>query len=69
MSVIVRLKFVLSSFLFAAGCSTTVNVEDLKRGQVLVCHQGGKTLTVSTADFHRHQEHGDAAGPCPDEQS
>jgi len=64
----IRVYISLSILLFASGCGAPFNVEDRQRGQVLVCHRGEKTLNVSTADFHRHQEHGDAAGPCPEEQ-
>ena len=41
-------------------------VGDRRHGQVLVCHDGTKTLSVSNADSFVHLGHGDTAGPCPD---
>lgn len=41
-------------------------VEDRRHGQQLVCHDG-RTLAVSNADSFVHLGHGDAPGPCPDD--
>lgn len=49
-----------------AGCAADAT-EDRRRGQTLVCHDGEKTLSVSNAKSVDHLQHGDAPGPCPDE--
>jgi len=69
MPTMIRFSICLIVLISVSACSAPVNVEDRQRGQVLVCHNGSKTLYVSTADFHRHREHGDKAGPCPEESS
>ena len=43
-------------------------IEDRRYGQVLVCHDGTKTLTVSNADSFVHLDHGDTPGPCAAEE-
>jgi hypothetical protein len=48
-----------------AACAAD-RVEDRRHGQELVCHDG-KTLAVSNADSFVHLGHGDAPGPCPDD--
>jgi hypothetical protein len=56
--------------LFVSACATdTDTIENRRNGQIMVCHKGRKTLTVSNADSFVHLDHGDAAGPCPDEGS
>ena len=50
------------------SCATDT-VEDRRYGQQIVCHDGNKTLTVSNADSFVHLNHGDAAGPCPGDDS
>ena len=49
-----------------AGCAADSS-QDRRRGQTLVCHDGEKTLAVSNAKSIDHLQHGDAPGPCPDE--
>lgn len=48
-----------------AACATDT-IEERRFGQQVVCHDGNKTLTLSTADSFGHLEHGDSPGPCPD---
>ena len=50
--------------LLICGCAIEGEI-NRQPGQVVVCH-AGKTMTVSNADYLRHVEHGDRAGPCPD---
>lgn len=52
-------------FALLASCAAD-RVEDRRPGQQLICHDG-RTLTVSNADSFVHLGHGDAPGPCPDE--
>ncbi|MDH3789052.1 MAG: hypothetical protein OES53_10875 [Xanthomonadales bacterium] len=53
--------------LFLVGCKTD-SIQDRRSGQLMVCHDGTKTLTVSNADSFVHLDHGDTAGPCPGPQ-
>jgi hypothetical protein len=50
-----------------SACATDDNVADRVYGQQLVCHKG-HTQAVSTADSFVHLDHGDTAGPCPNDQ-
>jgi uncharacterized protein YcfL len=59
-----RLVLILIVVLLA-GCRDDT-IEDRKRGQSVVCHDGTKTLAVSNADSFVHMGHGDTAGPCAD---
>lgn len=55
-------------FVFAVFCLTscaTDSIENRQSGQMLICHNGNKTLTVSNADSFVHLQHGDSVGPCP----
>ena len=58
----------LVSLTFLAACATD-SIENRRYGQQLVCHDGSKTLAVSNADSFGHLEHGDTAGPCPDDST
>ena len=49
-----------------SACASSDQVPERRVGQVLVCHNGDKTLNVSNADYHRHLNHGDQGGPCPE---
>ena len=48
-----------------AGCAAD-SIEDRRFGQLMVCHDGDQTLTVSNADSFVHLDHGDSPGPCPE---
>jgi len=48
-----------------AGCRDDT-IDDRRRGQSVICHDGSKTLAVSNADSFVHLGHGDTAGPCPE---
>jgi len=55
-------------FVFAVFCLSSCaadSIEDRQSGQMLICHHGNKTLTVSNADSFVHLQHGDSVGPCP----
>jgi hypothetical protein len=56
----------LLGILLLSACATD-SIEDRRGGQVMVCHDGRKTLTVSNADSFVHLNHGDTAGPCAKE--
>ena len=43
------------------------SIEDRRSGQQIVCHDNSKSLAVSNADAFGHLQHGDAAGPCPEQ--
>jgi hypothetical protein len=49
-----------------AACASDT-IEQRRFGQQVVCHDGSKTLTVSTADSLVHLDHGDSPGPCPND--
>ena len=49
-----------------AACAVDT-IDQRRFGQQVVCHNGTKTLTVSTADSLVHLDHGDAPGPCPED--
>jgi len=55
------------TLLLLAACAADT-VDDRQAGQIIVCHKGKKTLTVSNASSFVHLDHGDSAGPCPKEQ-
>lgn len=57
---------VLALTLVMLGCATD-SVEERRRGQLMVCHDGEKTLTLSNASAHDHIQHGDMPGPCPEQ--
>jgi hypothetical protein len=46
---------------------TTDTIDDRRFGQQVVCHDGKQTLAVSNADSFVHLNHGDSAGPCPEQ--
>jgi hypothetical protein len=55
-------------FVFVVFCLSscaTDSIENRQNGQLLICHHGKKTLTVSNADSFVHLQHGDSVGPCP----
>jgi len=52
--------------LLLLACATDT-IEDRRAGQTIVCHDGVKTLTLSNASAIDHMQHGDTAGPCPEE--
>ncbi|MCF6263597.1 MAG: hypothetical protein L3J24_08460 [Xanthomonadales bacterium] len=54
----------ISVFVLSACASDSDTIEDKRMGQTLVCHKQKKTMSVSNADYHRHLDHGDSAGPC-----
>lgn len=58
---------VLTPILFAAFLSACAaeTIDDRRHGQQIICHDGKKTLTVSSADNLVHLDHGDTPGPCP----
>jgi len=58
-----RILFVFSVFCLSS-CATD-SIENRHSGQMLICHNGNKTLTVSNADSFVHLQHGDSVGPCP----
>ncbi len=58
----------LAMALIMFGCATDT-IEDRRRGQLVVCHDGEKSLTVSNASAHDHIQHGDTPGPCPEEDT
>lgn len=58
----------LTALLFLSACATET-IEDRRAGQTLVCHDGKKTLTVSSADNFGHLNHGDTVGPCPGDET
>ncbi len=57
------LLITVSSLLLA--CATERKTPERRIGQVLVCHKQKETISVTNADYLRHIEHGDSAGPCP----
>jgi hypothetical protein len=61
-----QLPALLFAAAFLSACATDT-IEDRRRGQEIVCHDGEKTLSVSNASAHNHYQHGDTPGPCPDE--
>ena len=63
-----RVALFLLLTLFLSSCASET-IEDRRYGQQLVCHNGKKTLTVSNADNLPHLNHGDSAGPCPEDDS
>ena len=56
---------ILAGVLLTA-CATD-SIDGRRQGQQVVCHDGVKTLAVSTADHFVHLDHGDQPGPCPDD--
>ena len=59
-----RIALFCTLFLLLASCaSDTIN--DRQTGQVIICHKGRKTMTVSNAASFVHLDHGDTPGPCP----
>jgi len=55
----------LVSLLMLSACATESDtIDDKRRGQSFVCHKQKQTLSLSNADFLRHLDHGDSAGPC-----
>ncbi len=64
-----RILLLCFSLLILSACATQSDtVEDRRRGQSLVCHKQKHTEAVSTPNYLRHLEHGDSAGPCPNEE-
>lgn len=59
------LSLTLLAFILSSCAADTI--EDRRTGQLMVCHKGDKTLTVSNADSFVHLDHGDSPGPCPEE--
>ena len=57
----------LISLVLLSACATGDDVSKRVYGQQLVCHKG-HTQAVSTADSFVHLDHGDSAGPCPNDQ-
>jgi hypothetical protein len=64
----VTVRILLLLFFLALAACKTDSIQDRRSGQVMVCHDAKKTLTVSNADSFVHLNHGDTAGPCPDTQ-
>jgi hypothetical protein len=62
---IVARTFLFLMILLLSACRADT-IEDRRAGQVVICHDGKKTLTVSDGDSFSHLSHGDTAGPCPD---
>ena len=58
--------FLLLAILLLSACRADT-IEDRRSGQVMLCHDGKKTLTVSNAASFAHLDHGDSAGPCANE--
>ena len=58
----------LASAVLLSGACTTDAAGDRRHGQLLVCHDGTRTLAVSNADHFVHLDHGDTPGPCPDNE-
>jgi hypothetical protein len=58
-----RILFVFA--VFGLSSCATDSIENRQSGQLLICHHGNKTLTVSNADSFVHLQHGDSVGPCP----
>ena len=48
-----------------SACASENKNPERRMGQVLVCHKQKQTVSVSNADYLRHIDHGDSAGPCP----
>jgi hypothetical protein len=61
------MKIAFAALTLVLSSCATETIEDRRFGQTLVCHDGSKTLTVSSADNLAHLNHGDSAGPCPDD--
>ena len=59
--------FSLLTTVFMLTACATDTIEGRRSGQLIVCHKGDKTLTVSNADSFLHLDHGDMLGPCPEE--
>jgi len=55
------------ALLLLASCASD-SVSERQTGQVIICHKGKKTLTVSNASSFAHLDHGDSPGPCPHEE-
>ena len=62
-----RLTILCSTLLLLTACAAD-SINDRQTGQIIVCHKGKKTLTVSNAASFVHLDHGDTAGPCPEEK-
>jgi hypothetical protein len=62
----VHISLMTILLLTATACASD-SIENRQYGQQMVCHDGDETLAVSNADSFVHLNHGDAAGPCPDE--
>ncbi len=60
-------RFILLTIVLTllSACATSGKTPDRRMGQVLVCHKQKQTQAVSNADYMRHIDHGDSAGPCP----
>ncbi len=65
MSIISRSFLLIIALILLNACATAGKTPERRLGQVLVCHKQKETISVSNADYLRHIEHDDSAGPCP----
>ncbi|MBE9547921.1 MAG: hypothetical protein IMF09_00830 [Proteobacteria bacterium] len=65
---LMSVNLVVGLLLLSACATESDTFDDKRRGQSFVCHKQKQTLSLSNADFLRHLDHGDSAGPCPYEQ-
>ena len=65
MNVTSRFVLLIIALSLISACASTGNTPERRMGQVLVCHKQKQTQSVSNADYMRHIDHGDSAGPCP----